>query len=423
MEVATGQTVKERAVLVVESDPVSRRGLESALRSLGYRASVAVSIDEALGALGRHDYLCCLLDARVNGREGLDLLRRLQDEGRSSPPVILIADEHDTQRVSEAAGLVAEDFLPKRFKPADLENVLKEVEARPRTTPPVPLLTAVDDADEPPALVRRQVGLWPSARMREVWEIIQQAARVDVTVLVEGETGTGKDVVASAIHQFSSRRAQPFVKVNWAAMPRELLESELFGHERGAFTDARERRLGKLELAHGGTLFLDEIGDMPADLQTKLLRALQERTIERVGGHEPIRVDVRVLAATNRDLESLMREGKFREDLFYRINVVPIRVPALRERPDDIPFLADHFLKKYRQEHGKPSVKLISAAGFQFKGSGWYITDYARKGQTESKETSSNEKKDGSKDGSADKSSSAKADAKESSPKKGGKKD
>jgi len=192
--------------------------------------------------------------------------------------------------------------------------------------------------------------------MQDVYKTIGRIAASDVTVLLRGESGTGKELVARAIHHCSRRAGRPFVAVSSAAIPGTLLESELFGHERGAFTDAKDRKLGKLELAHGGTLFLDEIGDMPSELQTKLLRALQERTIERVGGTEPIRIDVRVLAATNRDLETMMRDGRFREDLFYRLNVVTVTLPPLRERRRDIPLLVDHFLAKWATELGERGV-------------------------------------------------------------------
>jgi two-component system response regulator AtoC len=353
--------VKERSVLVVESDSASRRGLEVALRSLGYGSTVVGSLDEAVVALGRRDYLCCLLDARLDGREGLDLLRRLRNGGGTpTPPVILIADEQDAGRMSEAAALGAEDFLPRRFQQADLENVLKEVEARPRVVAremaPTPATPVADDGDDPAAQIRRQVALWRSPRMGNVWEIIQQAARVDVTVLIEGETGTGKDVVARAIHQFSSRRLQPFVNVNCAAMPRELLESELFGHERGAFTGAHQTQPGKFELANRGTIFLDEIGDLHPALQAKLLHVLQDGTFSRVGGRAPIEVDVRVLAATNRELEREVEATRFREDLYYRLNVIQIVVPPLRERMEELPLLAAHFAQRY--------AKLFRREGF-----------------------------------------------------------
>ena len=350
--------------MVVESDPTTRHGLETALRNLGYRAAIATSLDEAAVALRRDDYVCCLLDARFDGGDGLDLLRRLQGDRRWPAPVILIADEHDTQRVAEAAALGAEDFLPKRFHPADLENVLKEVQARPRPVGPAatPTTPAVDNGDDPGAQVRRQVALWRSPRMAEVWEIIQQAARVDVTVLIEGETGTGKDVVARAIHQFSSRRLQPFVTVNCAAMPRELLESELFGHERGAFTGAHQTQPGKFELANRGTIFLDEIGDLHPALQAKLLHVLQDGTFSRIGGRAPIEVDVRILAATNRELEREVEATRFREDLYYRLNVIQIVVPPLRERMEELPLLAAHFAQRYGKAFRREGFALAPGA-------------------------------------------------------------
>jgi two-component system nitrogen regulation response regulator GlnG len=207
--------------------------------------------------------------------------------------------------------------------------------------------------------------------MQEIYKTIGRIAGSDVTVLLRGESGTGKELVARAIHHYSRRAGRPFVAVSCAAIPGTLLESELFGHERGAFTDAKERKLGKFELAHGGTLFLDEVGDMPPELQTKLLRALQERSFERVGGQEPIRVDVRILAATNRDLEALIKEGKFREDLYYRLNVVELYLPPLRERRRDIPLLVDHFLATYADPLGQRIVApeaLDRLVGYEWPG-------------------------------------------------------
>jgi two-component system nitrogen regulation response regulator GlnG len=245
----------------------------------------------------------------------------------------------------------AYDYLAKPF---DLDEVLLLAEralAAGRLTQEVARLrSGLQEVREFSALIGRH------PRMQDVYKTIGRVAGTDVTVLLRGESGTGKELVARALHHYSRRAGRPFVAVSCAAIPGTLLESEMFGHERGAFTDARERRLGKVELAHGGTLYLDEIGDMPLELQTKLLRALQERTIERLGGHEAIRVDVRVLAATNRNLEELMREGKFREDLYYRLNVVTLNLPPLRERRRDIPLLVEHFLAKYAAELGERGV-------------------------------------------------------------------
>jgi two-component system response regulator AtoC len=355
-----GIVVTDRSVLIVDSDPAGRRRCESALQTLGYRVASVASVDDAVAALWRDEYVCCLVEDRVAGGDGLDLLRRLRADGRPPAPVVVIADEHDTRRLSAATALGAEDFLPRHFQSADLENVLKGLEQRPRT--PASVTMAPSDDEDPVSRVRRQVALWQSPRMAEVWEIIQQAARVDVTVLVEGETGTGKDVVARAIHQFSSRRAQPFVKVNCAAMPRELLESELFGHERGAFTGAHQTKPGKFELANRGTIFLDEIGDLHPALQAKLLHVLQDGTFSRVGGRAPISVDVRVLAATNRDLEREVEATRFREDLYYRLNVIQIVVPALRERMEELPGLAAYFAQRYAKLFHREGFALTPAA-------------------------------------------------------------
>ena len=242
----------------------------------------------------------------------------------------------------------AYDYLAKPF---DLDEVLllteRALEAQRLTQEVARLRTGLMEVKEFSALIGRH------PRMQEVYKTIGRIAGSDVTVLLRGESGTGKELVARAIHHYSRRSGRAFVAVSCAAIPATLLESEMFGHERGAFTDAKERRLGKFELAHGGTLYLDEIGDMPVELQTKLLRALQERTIERVGGQESIRVDVRVIAATNRDLEAAMRQGSFREDLYYRLNVVTLNLPPLRDRRRDVPLLVEHFLAKYAEEIGE----------------------------------------------------------------------
>jgi two-component system nitrogen regulation response regulator GlnG len=245
----------------------------------------------------------------------------------------------------------AYDYLAKPF---DLDEAVllaeRALEARRLTQEVARLRTGLAEVKEFSALIGRH------PRMQEVYKAIGRIAGSDVTVLIRGESGTGKELVARAIHHYSRRSGRAFVAVSCAAIPATLLESEMFGHERGAFTDAKERRLGKFELAHGGTLYLDEIGDMPVELQSKLLRALQERTIERVGGHESIRVDVRVIAATNRDLDAAMREGSFREDLFYRLNVVTLNLPPLRERRRDVPLLVEHFLAKHAEELGDRGV-------------------------------------------------------------------
>jgi two-component system nitrogen regulation response regulator GlnG len=245
----------------------------------------------------------------------------------------------------------AYDYLAKPF---DLEEVLllteRALTASRMSQEVMRLRRGLEEVREFSALIGRH------PRMQDVYKTIGRIAGTEVTVLLRGESGTGKELVARAIHHYSRRSGRPFVAVSCAAIPVTLLESEMFGHERGAFTDAKERRLGKFELAHAGTLYLDEIGDMPLELQSKLLRALQERVIERVGGRDTIPVDVRVLAATHRDLDALMKEGRFREDLYYRLNVVTINLPPLRERRRDIPLLVEHFLAKYSEELGERAI-------------------------------------------------------------------
>jgi two-component system response regulator AtoC len=229
--------------------------------------------------------------------------------------------------------------VPKSHLFTHLESVIQRAVAAPRRL--------AGPGDDPWARLAAEVSLWRSPRMQAVWEMVQQAARVDVTVLVCGETGTGKDVIARAIHHLSARRSRPFVKVNCAAVPRELLESELFGHERGSFTGAHRLRVGQFEAASHGTVFLDEIGDLHPALQAKLLHVLQDGSFSRVGGKSAIKVDVRVLAATNKDLERAVAEHRFREDLYYRLNVIQVTVPPLRDRVEEIPLLVDYFVHRY----------------------------------------------------------------------------
>ena len=328
-------------MLMVEADPVMQRHLGSLLSAWGYEPVLTSSVDESLAALAHNDFVFSLLDLNLDGADGTELLRRLKIQGGNPGPIILLANGNGFQRTIEATALGADDFLKKPFTPEELENVVKSALARPRRS----WGRAPDD--DPRARLQHELSLWRSPQMREVREIIGQAARVDVTVLVCGETGTGKDLVTRAIHHFSARQAGPFIKVNCAAMPRDLLESELFGHERGAFTGAHQLKIGKFESANHGTIFLDEIGDLHPALQGKLLHVLQDGQFSRVGGRSTIKVNVRVLAATNQNLEQAVAAGRFRDDLYYRLNVVQITVPALRERPEEIPLLAQYFVERY----------------------------------------------------------------------------
>ena len=341
--------MKNRLVLVAAEEPTLSHHLVELLSEWGYEVISVVSVDEALGEMAQRRFVLSLLDL---GSQANDLLRRLKTQGGAPGTIILLTDSDTRESPAESAALGADDFLQKPFSAEDLENVIKSALARPRRS------WDRSPDDDSRVRLREEVGLWRSPRMSDVREIIEQAARVDVTVLIMGETGTGKDVVARAIHEQSVRQSGPFVKVNCAAVPSELLESELFGHERGAFTGAHQLKIGKFESADRGTIFLDEIGDLHPALQGKLLHVLQDGQFSRVGGRSTVKVDVRVLAATNQDLEQAVAGGRFREDLYYRLNVIQVMVPPLRERPEEIPVLADYFMHRYSQLFRRETLQM-----------------------------------------------------------------
>jgi len=337
-------------ILIADDEDGLRWVLEKGLKQAGYGVIAVKDGESALQEAGAEPFDLIFLDIRMPGVDGLTLLAKIR-EARPDAQVVIMTAHGTMETAIQAMQRGAYDYLAKPF---DLDEVLllaeRALSARRLSQEVSRLKTGLQEVWEFGALVGRH------ARMQEVYKTIGRVAASDVTVLLRGESGTGKELVARAIHHYSRRAGRPFVAVSGAAIPGTLLETELFGHERGAFTDAKERKLGKLELAHGGTLYLDEVGDMPLDLQAKLLRALQERVFERVGGQDPIRVDLRVLAATNRDLEMMMNEARFREDLFYRLNVVTLTLPPLRERREDIPLLADHFLAKYAGDLGERAL-------------------------------------------------------------------
>ena len=328
-------------ILVVDDE---RNVHYSFRRVLGneYEVISAFSGKEAIQHLFDDALQLVLLDVRMPGENGLDTLQEIKRQ-RPELPVIMMTAFASAETAIRATTFDAEDYL---IKPLDVDNlkqliatVLQRRQPQP-TAPPASLEVPVPGAV--PMLGR-------SRAMQEVYKIIGKSAVRDVTVLITGESGTGKELIARALHTYSDRTQEPFLAINCAAIPDMLLESELFGYERGAFSGAVEARPGKFELAHGGTLFLDEIGDMPILLQAKLLRVLQERELYRLGARESRRVDVRIIAATNQDPEGLIRAGRFREDLYYRLNVVRISLPPLRERGEDIALLADYFLEKHLQ--------------------------------------------------------------------------
>jgi two-component system response regulator AtoC len=341
----------QKRILVVDDEPNIRKVLRAHLRRGGYLVEEAEDGRQALAWLNQEAFDLVISDLRMPGLDGMSLLARCREDFPGLP-VILITAHGTVDSAVEAIKLGAHDYITKPFDQDELQKVILgaiRVEERGRAK----FVGAAKD--------RGQHGMiGSSAAMRQVFDLISRVAASPTTVLVTGESGTGKELVARALHDASGRREGPFVQVNCGAIPEALFESELFGHERGAFTGAVSARPGRFELAHGGTLFLDEVGELPRDMQVKLLRVLQDRTFDRVGGIRPQTVDVRVVAATNRDLQKDVVAGVFREDLFYRLNVVPIKLPPLRDRPEDIPPLVEYFVERFNKRLGR-SVRSVRA--------------------------------------------------------------
>jgi len=343
-------------VLVIDDERKMRRVLQIVLEGMGIESTPAESAEEALELFGRQQFDLVLSDLKLPGMDALDLLRRLRDLDAEVPVIVLTA-YGTVQTAVEAMKLGAFDFVLKPFAVENLEMLIRRaLGLRQMQRENVALR---EQAAAAPAF-ESLVGA--SASMQKVYELIRQIAPTRSSVLVTGETGTGKELVARAIHNLSPRAGRVFVALNCAAIPGELLESELFGHARGAFTGAQAERTGKFELANEGTLFLDEIGDLAYELQAKLLRVLQEGILERVGSNRSVPVDVRVISSTNRDLGVAMREGRFREDLFYRLNVFEIHLPPLCERREDVAEIARHFLERFAGELGKKPLHLSDEA-------------------------------------------------------------
>jgi len=341
-------------MLVVDDDDGLREYLQALASSRGFQVFSAPSGEEAIATLDRSRPDLVTLDLVLPGMDGLETLKQLK-ERLPEVPVIMLSGHGQARSIVEAMKLGAADFLRKPFEVEELEVAFqKALEKR----------ALKQEVEELRGRVRSEAELLmlcgDDPKMREVREIIEQVADTDITVLVRGESGTGKELVARALHRLSGRVERPFVKVNCAALPSELLESELFGFEKGAFTGAQRRKLGKFEYANHGTIFLDEISEMHPSLQAKLLQVLQDGEFSRLGGESDVHVDTRVIAATNRNLETAVAEGSFREDLFYRLNVVTVQLPPLRDRKDAIPLLIDHFLTMYNRQYGK-SVRQLQA--------------------------------------------------------------
>ncbi|MCI0407082.1 MAG: sigma-54 dependent transcriptional regulator, partial [Acidobacteria bacterium] len=342
-----------RTILVVDDEESIRWALSKALEREGYRVVLAADGAEGLKRATESRIDLVLMDIKMPGPDGLEMLPRIK-EVRPDLPVIIMTAFGTLQAAVQAMKRGAYDYITKPFDFGELSILVRRAfEVRDLTEQLARIEAGVGQAFDFGGVV----GLCPG--MQQIFKLVGKMAASDLTVLIKGESGTGKELLAKAIHYNSRRLARPFVAINCAAIPRDLLESELFGHEKGAFTGASALRRGKFELAEGGTLFLDEVGDMDLALQAKILRVLQERQFERVGGERPLSADVRVIAATNHDLETAVTQKGFREDLYYRLNVVAITLPPLRERTEDIPLLVDHFLRMFAEEQGE-EVKTVS---------------------------------------------------------------
>ena len=340
-------------VLLIEDDRNIATGLQKAMRAIGYEVEVQARGDDGLAQALAESYDVVITDLKLPGIEGLDLVRQLH-QAKPKLPIILITAHGTTEIAIEATKWGAFDYVPKPFEVEELlDLVAKAIESSRLMSEPVEMGDA--------ASVRTAI-VGKSRAMQAIYKEIGRIAATPVTVLIRGDTGTGKELIARAIYQHSDRSAAPFIAINCAAIPEALLESELFGHERGSFTGADARRIGRFEQANGGTIFLDEIGDMDTNLQAKLLRVLQEKSIQRVGGKESVPVDVRIIAATHRDLEAAIRERHFREDLFYRLSVMTITLPPLGRRTEDIPDMINYFLRRYGPEVGVASPSITPEA-------------------------------------------------------------
>jgi two-component system, NtrC family, response regulator PilR len=348
--------LEKGTVLVIDDEEVMREILDSLLAQDGYRVKLASSGSEGLEIASREPVDLAILDVMLPDQSGIDVLEELK---KTDPEIVvaMITAFASVETAIEAMKRGAFDYVTKPFKNDEVRVVVANgMRQRRLVDENRTLKEALHDRQRFDVLVGK------ASRMQEVYSLIQQVAPSKSTVLITGESGTGKELAAKAIHNHSSRKQKPFVTVNSGSLPPDLLESNLFGHVKGAFTGAVSPKKGLFEIADGGSIFLDEIGTVPLETQAKLLRVIQEREFMRLGGVDVIRVDVRIIAATNSDLKSLVEEGSFREDLYYRLNVINVFLPPLRQRKEDIPLLAQHFLKKYGEENGRNGLQLSSEA-------------------------------------------------------------
>jgi len=357
--------MNKNLVLLVDDDPVFTQFTQNILTEKGMKVMTAFNKAEGLDLFEKNRPSCIILDIFLPDGSGVDLIKPIRSDG-STTPIIMVSGQSEVDEVVRAMKDGANDYIKKPFRGEELllkiEMVLEATQAKWELEE---LRTKVRTEEEYKLLFSL------SNRMHKVQAMVDQVANTDITVLITGESGTGKELVAKALHKSSDRADAPFIKVNCAALPRELLESELFGFEKGAFTGAHRRKYGRFEIAQNGTVFLDEISEMHLDLQSKLLHVLQEKQFYRIGGEREVKVNCRVLAATNRVLDDLVEDGRFRRDLFYRINVVNIHVPALRDRRDDIPLLADYFLKRYAEMYNRKDATFSSRLMEMFLNYEW----------------------------------------------------
>ncbi|EDP75246.1 transcriptional regulator (NtrC family) protein [Hydrogenivirga sp. 128-5-R1-1] len=340
------------SILIVEDDESLNRLISKKLRGKGFRVDSVRSGEEAERLLKEKGYEVSLLDIKLLDMSGLDLLRRMAP--LTNTKFIVITGYGDVNTAVEAMKAGASDFIQKPFSFEILEvSINKAIKERRLEEENRALKSFLFDRDHEIIFDTK------SPKFRKTLEMVENVARSDINVLIRGETGTGKEIIARYIHRLSERREKPFIVVDCSAIPEHLFESELFGHERGAYTGATQRKLGLVELANGGTLFLDEIGEIPLTMQSKLLRFVETRSFRRIGGLREIKVDVRIVSATNRDLNDMVRRGEFRSDLLYRINTVELEIPPLRERKEDIPLLAEVFLRKFKKRIKPETVRLL----------------------------------------------------------------
>ncbi|MFN3479654.1 MAG: sigma-54-dependent transcriptional regulator [Thermodesulfovibrionales bacterium] len=343
-------------VLIIEDEPTMRIGMSHLLSSSGYHVKSCKDGEEGIAAIEREAFDLVITDMRLPGFDGLSVLKRVKALSPSTGVIIITA----YAEVKTAVQAIKEGAFDYVSKPFSNDELLILIERFLRFRNLETELHRLKETVTKKISFEKLIGVSPS--MKVIFDKIEAIADADVPVLIQGESGTGKELVANAIHNLSSRRAKEYVKINCAAIPENLFESEIFGHEKGAFTGASDMRKGKFEMANGGTIFFDEIGDMPLGLQAKLLRVIEENILYRLGGNEPIKVNVRGIYATSKNIKDLIKKGLFRDDLFYRINVMPIIIPPLRDRKEDIPYLIDHFLELFGNKYTKPGTKVTPAA-------------------------------------------------------------